>query len=327
MVCSFLSCVSCNLWADCCLDTLLDLHGKLSTVVRYYDRMLEERLSSAYTQHSLGYGPVPGGAQYPNIYPSMPGRGTDPKTGAENFYYGNQAVEKQPSGTPYAQQHRPEQGGPGRGGFQGDMKSSGVYPQQAPMSHNMDASNQSWNGGAYPVASPPSNTNPAYAGTPSAYPAHPGSTGPAQYYAPSTQGVPDPSVVQSPRSGETESRYPPSPVMRRDTQYQPGAPQIMSVPSAHEQSPVMENAPSLGYTKPPENNYVQPNGQPPLRRQPTEPPAQSYYSQQQPPQMTPVYPQATPTHLGGYAFPDAPQAPLQNPPPSRPAAEESLIEL
>ena len=69
-------------------DALLDLHAKLSTVVRYYDRMLEERLSNTYNPPTMGgYNPrrqiqPPASNVYPNISSTNPSA----QSGAEIFH-------------------------------------------------------------------------------------------------------------------------------------------------------------------------------------------------------------------------------------------------
>jgi hypothetical protein len=86
-------------------ETLLDLHAKLSTVVRYYDRMLEERLSSTYNQAGAMYG-MPRPAS--NVYPQIP-TGAPAYTGSENYYSSNPAPSD-PYGRPQpTYQSQPQQ--------------------------------------------------------------------------------------------------------------------------------------------------------------------------------------------------------------------------
>jgi len=68
-------------------DTLLDLHAKLATVVRYYDRMLEDRLSNTYGQHNLeGYRAQPGQASS-SMYPQIPSEPLSTSNGGAESYY------------------------------------------------------------------------------------------------------------------------------------------------------------------------------------------------------------------------------------------------
>ncbi|KAL4887160.1 hypothetical protein BJY04DRAFT_48663 [Aspergillus karnatakaensis] len=291
-------------------DTLLDLHAKLSTVVRYYDRMLEERLSSAYSQHNLGYGPVPGGAHYPNIYPSMPPATATPgaKPGAENFYYGNGSEQPGPIRTPYSQP-QPERAS-------GAMNHATDSQTQQPVTPGLQ-----WDQ-TQATTSPQSHPNNLYENGA----AYAGSAAPSQYYTSPTYSEPE-QQYQQPRPGDVESPYQPSPILRRESYSQSGYP--VKPAEQHPQHPTADYGPS----QPP-----QPSGQPVQipQPQPTEPPAQSYY-QPQPSQQPPQagyqgYPQGNISYqapYGGDVSPLSAPPPVQyqQPPPARPVVEESLIEL
>lgn len=286
--------------------------------------MLEERLSSAYSQHTLSYGPVPGAAQYPNIYPSMPTTATESKPGAENFYYGNAAAEN-PGGapSPYSQPQLGRDGG-------AMSPSAHSQPPQA-MTPNLQ-----WNQTPHPVISPQPNPDAAYGNsTPYA-----GSGAPSQFYtAPTIQQAEQ--HFQQPGQREVDSPYQPSPVTRRDSYYQPTAPL-----NPTEQLPAVEHGP--GHAPSTDSRPPQPSGSQSISQpQPTDPSSQSYYlPPQQQQQQQPQHHQQQNPQVGGYqGYPSqnmSYQVPYggdvspisthqsthyQQPAPSRPVVEESLIEL
>ncbi|KAL3460460.1 hypothetical protein BJX64DRAFT_263143 [Aspergillus heterothallicus] len=300
-------------------DTLLDLHAKLSTVVRYYDRMLEERLSSAYSQHTLGYGPVPGGAQYPNVYPPMPSNTGKP--GAENFYYGNAATEQSgPSHTAYSQS-------------QSERESSTMSPAMQPQAPQTVTPSGQWNQTHQPITSPQTNTNNTYH-NPTAYP---GSDAPSQFYASPAYQEAESAQFQQPRHGEAESPYQPSPVTRRDSYHQSAG--FPSKPA--EQTTPVDYRPSAGYVQHSEPRPPQFGG--PSAPQPqihsTDTSSQSYYlPQQQQHQHTQGgnYQGYSPGNAGYQAPYGGDVSPIsavpglvqhQQKPPSQPIVEDSLIEL
>ncbi|KAJ5727230.1 Zinc finger FYVE-related protein [Penicillium malachiteum] len=271
-------------------DTLLDLHAKLSTVVRYYDRMLEERLSSAYSQQNFGYG-APAMPQYPAMT-GFPPPAQDGKSGVENFYYGNAVEPSHPPTTGYAPPPM------NNGAYEAPPSgiTSPVYPTQAQRGPpGNESHNPSWSQNPYPsLGSPPP----------------PSGTVTSAYYA----APPDQDVGKTQFS---EIPYQPSPVLRRDSQYQPSAPPEAPIPSAPEpHSPEQMQSPTYSTMAPV------------MHQQPTGPPPQSYYYQPRQ-QQNPVpseYPPMVAGQPGTYPEAGHPQLPVSHQ-PSKPVVEESLIEL
>ncbi|KAJ5669560.1 hypothetical protein N7462_010630 [Penicillium macrosclerotiorum] len=284
-------------------DTLLDLHSKLSTVVRYYDRMLEERLSSAYSQQTLGYGAIPGAPQYPTMS-GLASQPADLNSGTENFYYGNAPDMSRPSTTVYA----PQINGQAHGyEAQGAAVTGPGYSQQARNGHSAaETYNNAWQQNPYPSLSSPPHSNSTIPSN------HPGSASGnvAQYYTP--QPEQDPSKPQFAEASYQRA----SPIARRDSQYQNAAPSGVPAPSAPESHPSPQHVQSPTYS-------AVPLAGPPVQQQPTGPPPQSYYYQ---PNTVPSgYPPMTTGQPGAYSEPAQPQPSTSHQPP-RPV-EESLIEL
>lgn len=299
------------------LDTLLDLHAKLSTVVRYYDRMLEERLSKAYSQHNIGAYNLPNSGQQSSPYPSMEPAAP---TSAENFYTGEQVPDpgRTPIGHRYIQHAQ-----------QGLQQQYTGYDKRSPVPVSLNNQypnhtvqrNDSWQKQQglsatvqYPTqGSFTSNDNPQ---TVHVLP-HPSSQGPIN-------GTPE-SIGASATDPNTAYYY--------NNAQPPNERTAPSVPPETATSPYPNLQHTLGYNRqsvPPTPDSIAtqasqpPQQYPPPSRQTQQPYWQQQQQQQHADQSSPAYRTGS-TGYTGYTQESFPAAPQHT--PQQPIVEESLIDL
>ncbi|KAK6442786.1 Vacuolar protein-sorting-associated protein 27 [Oleoguttula sp. CCFEE 5521] len=309
-------------------DTLLDLHSKLATVVRYYDRMLEDRLSNTYNTSRYG-------APSRSMYPSIPSAVPQQHGGMESYYTGN-APQMDSYGPP------PQQGS--YGGYHQPQ----THPSQAPYPEPPYSENPQIRQ-PQPYAQQPPPEAAYYQKQPAqAYPPQPTLPPPQQQqqsYPPQTHQ--EPHQQPQPPQAHLQRRQSSQRYSQTSSQYAPSHTSQTSNPQIT--SPNADPAASFYYTSDPATalpsspeTYAQPAPQPlqqqapPSQQQYQQPPpqqhpgvqrqgSQAYYppqAQQAPQQQWPTLPAAG-AGYGQEAFPHAPQhvpAPVA-------VKEESLIEL
>ncbi|KAF2117044.1 hypothetical protein BDV96DRAFT_571462 [Lophiotrema nucula] len=293
-------------------DTLLDLHAKLSTVVRYYDRMLEERLSSTYNQAGAMYG-LPPTMQRPasNLYPSIqPGApesqagesyytGTaapaDPYARPQSYYGGYQSTQQQ---TSYPQYDKRASATP-----QFSPPPPEQYQQPSQPYPNLAA----YAGGAPPHQRPPSSTYAAKPSAPEASPqVQPRSSSQSYPTQPPAYAPSHPPQSTVPDADSASFYYGDS---------QPSAPSVQRTQSFASQPP-QPSSPEMYNRAPPQQTPISPPVQPAQAPQPQNPPYQQQVQQPSAPQPSnPPYPQQQPNQY--WQQPDTTPTPQHQ--PSQPA--------
>lgn len=298
---------------------MLDLHAKLSTVVRYYDRMLEERLSKAYSQQSLGGYNLPPPRQASGPYPSIaPGMRDFPVNAgpAEAFYTG--------------QQQQPQ----AQASYQGvPSQAYPQYPPQASFAPYGTGSDQQSQQRQQPYGGPSAPQDQyQYPPSPAAYESGPRLQSPQQPAAATPSSDPQASYYFSPSSPAAQTRATalgpgpaadatPSPYPNLQQPVQHGRSSVSGAPpAAPVQAPTQLAQPAQ---QQPPSQPQQLAGPPQGQGQywPSAVPQQSAAPQQRPgPGAAPAF---TYAGYGQESFPSVPQhEPLQ-----QPAQEEALIEF